>query len=366
MDLPNAPGRIELRRVRREPVQLNAVAVGVQPAALGLIELMSVPSVSSPDDRSSFTHLEKVRPVLPRTVRLSFAASVAVALLFVALPSMADPTKDQCVDANAKGQDLRRATKFSAAREQLRLCTAPSCPAIVRNDCTKRLDELESMQPSVIFYAKDGAGKDVSVVNVTIDGRLLATKLDGTLLQVDPGEHTFVFTVAGQEPVTQTLIVREGDADRRERVVIGPPQAPSPAESAAPTPLLTPPATAHDNKTQKLVGLVLGGVGVAGLIAGGVFGGLTIVETNKQTTDCASNTLNGCNNLAQANSDHSMAITDRTISIAGLAAGGALLVTGAILFLTGRQPSDSPAVAGMLLLPTVGPGSGGISLRGEF
>jgi hypothetical protein len=103
------------------------------------------------------------------------AASTVISMSFVAAlwpaPARADTTKAQCIEANTKGQDLRRDGKLSMARDQFRVCADPSCPTIVRVDCTKRLDELEGAQPTIIFDARDGSGHDLSAVAVTVDDR---------------------------------------------------------------------------------------------------------------------------------------------------------------------------------------------------
>jgi hypothetical protein len=308
--------------------------------------------------------------VSPGSRPFRFAASLGASLALAAAPASADMTKDQCLDANGKGQELRREHKLSEAREQLRACANPACPAMLRDDCTKRLDELERAQPSIVFDAKDGAGRDLSAVKVTVDGRPLAQKLDGTALQVDPGEHVFLFTAPDQPPVTQTFVLKEGDTERRERIVLAPlpvaaPAPQAPAESAPPS---TPPAggevSAHGMGTQKILGLVAGGAGVAGLAVGSIFGVMTLSEASQQGTDCASAT--SCARYSQAASDHSTGVTDRTISTVGFVAGGALLVGGAVLFFTAPHASEPSAAARMLLVPGVGPGGGGMLLRGEF
>jgi hypothetical protein len=301
-------------------------------------------------------------------------ASVAVALALSPLSARADMTKAQCIEANTKGQDLRREGKLLAARDQLRACANPSCPALVRDDCTKRLDDVERAQPAIVFDAKDGSGRDVSAVTVTMDARPLAEKLDGTPLQVDPGEHVFVFTMAGQALVTQTFVLKEGDKERRERVVIGqvvlapvaPPPEASPASSTPPS--SAPPGGVRSGGgvgTQKVLGLVVGGVGLAGIGVGSAFGVMTLSEVNQQKKACSTST---CTQplLSQAQSDHSTAMTDRTISTAAFVAGGALLVTGVVLFFTEAHASEQTGGTGTLVVPSVGPGSGGISWIGEF
>ena len=213
--------------------------------------------------------------------RLCLTAPLAALLAFAACPVLADMTKDQCIDANGKGQELRREGKLSEARDQLRACANAACPAMVRDDCTKRLDELERAQPTIAFEVKDASGADVSAVKVTVDGKLLAAKLDGTMLPVDIGEHLFAFEVPGKPPLTRALVLTEGEKGRREQVMLGAATTSTPASVAPPAPprgpasaAARPPATPISSATmvaspggamgtQKVLGLIAGGVGVA-------------------------------------------------------------------------------------------------------
>jgi hypothetical protein len=58
------------------------------------------------------------------------------------------------------------------------------CPILVRSDCTRRLDELDKVQPTIILVAKDAAGGDVAGVMVAIDGKP-GVRLEGAELPVD-------------------------------------------------------------------------------------------------------------------------------------------------------------------------------------
>jgi hypothetical protein len=284
---------------------------------------------------------------------------VAVAIGLATSPAVADPTKAQCATGNASGQDLRRDGKLAEARDQLRTCSDPKCPGAVRVDCAKRLDELETAQPTIVFDAKDGAGADLTVVKVSVDNRLVVEKLDGSAIQIDPGEHTFTFEVAGQAPVTQRIVVKEGEKGRHEKIVIGPPPPPPP-----PSPPPPPPPPDQGMGTQKLLGIVGGGAGVAGIAVGGVFGLLTMSAVSKQKSDCGSAT--SCPNYTQAASDHSTWTTDGTISTIAFIAGGALLAGGTVLFFTAHPGTEQPAATGLVVVPGVGPGGGGILLKGAF
>ena len=161
------------------------------------------------------------------------------------------------------------------------------------------------------------------------------------------------------------VLIKEGDKERRERIVIGPALVPAvtppPSESAPSSP---PGASSVGMSTQKLLGLVAGGVGVAGLALGTVFGVMTLSEASQQQTDCASAT--NCMHYPQAASDHSTGATDRTISTVGFIAGGLLLAGGAVLFFTAGHPSERAAATGLLVVPSVVPGGGEMLLKGDF
>jgi hypothetical protein len=323
------------------------------------------------------------------------ALAVAATIAFASAPAMADVTKEQCIDANGKAQDLRRSGKLAAAGEQLRVCAAPSCPAMVRDDCTKRLDELDRAQPTIVFDAKDGAGNDVGQVRVTMDGAVLAAKLDGAALAVDPGEHTFTFEAPGKPAVTKTFILKEAEKARRERIVLGgvaqaaasaPIGPPSPAAAAAaPSPARapvaaasTPPAAQAPSEPapssapagggggRKTLGLVLGGAGVVGVAVGSVFGLLASSSWNNAKNMCSAGSCPG-STRGQAQSDHDTAVTDGTVSTIAFVAGAALVAGGVVLFATAPSSGSGDASSARLVVaPDVGRDRGGLWLQGWF
>ncbi len=63
---------------------------------------------------------------------------------------------------------------------------------------------------------KSAAGVDVSSASVAVDGTVPPTPLDGTAISVDPGEHTFTFSVGGRPPVVLHLFLHEGERLQRE------------------------------------------------------------------------------------------------------------------------------------------------------
>ena len=327
-----------------------------------------------------------------RSPLLPVAAIAAFSVFGSSASARADVTltKDQCIDANGEGQELRREGKLSGAREKLLLCANQACPEIVRDDCNRRLDELERVQPTIAFEAKDASGADVTAVKVMVDGKPLADVLDGTALRVDVGRHVFTFEVIGSPPVTRTLVMTEGEKGRREVVKMGMASSKAPIQTSAAATTTSPPAEApptvrektaapastifSDSErtptsggvgTQKVLGLVTGGLGLAGLAIGGVFGLLTMAEKTNLQNDCPPTTCTGRGH-ASGVADYSNGMTDSTISTAGFIAGGALLVGGAVLFFTASPASEVPSAAAMRFAPSVGTDGAGMLMRGVF
>ena len=133
------------------------------------------------------------------------AAALVLASVGVSVDARAeDPTKEQCISANEDAQSLRAKNKLQAARAQLLVCVAKSCPTAIRDDCSERLNDIEIAVPTVVFTEK-GGDTDLSAVKVTMDGVVVATRLDGAALTVEPGEHAFEFTAEGYAPVIKTF-----------------------------------------------------------------------------------------------------------------------------------------------------------------
>jgi hypothetical protein len=300
-------------------------------------------------------------------VKLRAPAACVVAALIgaVSLPARADVAA--CVKANAHAQALFRDGKLAAARAELMTCGNPACPELVRDDCAQRLDEVERAQPTVLFDARDGDGHDLVAVRVTMDGQPLTDRLEGKVLRVDPGAHTFTFTVEGQPTVTQTFVLKEGERDRRERIVIGQPTAPTPAattpapsSSMSTTPAETP-STGLGSK--RIIGLGLAGAGVVGLGVGTAFGLMASSAWSSAKSACGGD-VGHCNNVSSATSYKNTTNTDGTISTVGFVAGGALLAVGGVLFLLGGHREAS--TTGVTVVPAIGQTQQGLLIHGTF
>jgi hypothetical protein len=309
--------------------------------------------------------------VRARAIR-GWAAALGLAVLAApAIAAAGGSDVAKCVDANTRAQALRRDGKLAAARAELLNCGNPSCPELVRDDCAQRLDEVERAQPTILFDARDGDGHDLVAVRVTVDGQPLAERLEGKALRVDPGQHTFTFTVEGQPTVTQAFVLREGEKERRERVIIGQPTVLAPPSPAvhAPTQATTPPPAETPSGglgTRRVLGLGLAGAGVVGLGVGAAFGLMASSAWSNAKNACSGDTSRCPNaNVADASSDKSTAVTDGTISTVGFVAGGVLLAAGGVLFILG-DPHEASGGASISVAPAIGPTQQGLWVHGTF
>ncbi len=287
-------------------------------------------------------------------------ALLLAALVLVGRAAAAgEPTKRECVDANSSAQDLRKDGKLRAAREKLVVCVSTSCPGPVREDCAQRLDELDKAMPTIVFEVKDNGGGDVSPVRVTMDGQPLTDKLGGTPMAVDPGGHRFLFEAGFLPSTEKTLVLREGDKNRHEQIVLG-----GVATVSASSQEASATKTATSGSSQKTLGLALGGAGIAGVVVGSVFGLVASSAWSSSQSECASPT--NCPNHAQAVLDHDSATSAGTLSTVGFLVGVALVGTGAVLFFTAPSKHDDGSAALLEIAPQVGSQNGGVTLRGRF
>ncbi len=191
-------------------------------------------------------------------------------------------------------------------------------------------------------------GGDVPGLAVRRDDQDVGKGAFGTPIPVDPGDHVIEATAPGYSVwSTHTVTNKEGQTFT---VAI-------PALVAKPGG-----EVATGSSPLRAAAFAVGGIGVGGLLVGGVFGGLAVSAANKVKTECANNI---CTSSQQ--SDLSSANTKALASTAGLAVGGAALATGVVLFVLSRSPAKSDdAPRSAVLVPSLGPQGGGLSVVGRF
>jgi hypothetical protein len=298
-------------------------------------------------------------------VRFLTASIVALAA-FLGAPGLARAQDiDQCINASEKAVALRKAGKLMEARASLSRCSASTCPEAISTSCQRRLADVIQAIPSIVFTAKDGNGHDLAAVALTVDGAAYSDHLDGTAMELDPGQHDFRFEVAGQAPVVQHFVLNESEHNRRERIIIG--GVPIIAGQAADArnegadAMASPGAGAGQtsgSSAQRTAALVVVGAGAVGLVAGVVFGALSVSAHSSYEKDCGSSIgapPGYCD--AQGVSGQSDAANKGTLATVFFVAGGVAAAAGGVWYFLAPNGSDGVQV---------GAGPGGISVKGEF
>ncbi|MBX3189393.1 MAG: hypothetical protein KF819_20385 [Labilithrix sp.] len=169
---------------------------------------------------------------------------------------------------------------------------------------------------------------------ILLDGKALATA-SGTRVPLDPGDHTLEATAPGKIAWRSPLKVEAGPSEQSVTV---------PALEDAAAPIVAPPA-ARDGSTERALGWVTIGVGVAALGAGTIFGVQTLNEKSTVDANCVGVRCNAIG--LKANDDAHRAAT---LSTVGFVLGTVALATGIVLLVTAPHAPNTA----LLLAPAGG------------
>jgi hypothetical protein len=262
----------------------------------------------------------------------------------------------QCISAAEQSQPLRDQGKLRAAREKLLICSQPDCPSFVRNDCTKWLADLDSALPKIVFGAVDSTGADLVDVRVWLDGKVVAERLDGSDMEVDPGAHTVRFEHAGSAPVEEQVVVRVGDRHRNVSATFASSATP------APTPQATPQHEDHVGKEggrSLVLPIALLGAGAASVGVASFFWLSGLSDHSTMASGCATN--HSCSQSAVNSAQSKLVIGD---VLGGVGIVAAAVGVGILVFGGPQQQASTSTGAAFYVQP--GPGGAAVGVLGRF
>ena len=227
-------------------------------------------------------------------------------------------------------------------------------------------DRAKALEPKLSQLVIDvPAAVRVPGLVVKRDGEVVREGQWGAQLAVDPGKHTFEASAPGKKTWTTTQDVQGAGTATTVHVEVladAPAEAPPPASPAGTGALPATPPAADTTSSSPLrtVGLVVGGVGVAGLAVGGIFGAMALSKNSSANSGHCGGSLGSANQCDSTGvSLRSDAVNFGNISTIAFIAGGVLAAGGATLFLL--APSGHVQAA-----PAVGTSGAGVLVRGEF
>ena len=314
----------------------------------------------------------------------AIGALCGVSVVLAAVPALA---KDAPKGANKKavctpaytayksGLEQEKAGHLAEARALYLQCAEVTACTGLAPTCQTRIDKISADMSTVVPVVTDESGAPKVDVQFKVDGRLMTSQLDGRGLPVDTGLHECTFSTDQGVIATQKILVIEGQRNRPLVVSLAKPAVTTPdaagtqgahpadatssepsaaqtnngsgeppaktASSAAPSGALEathdePAAPTRWGMPKSAFPYLLGGVGLAGLAAGGV---LTFWGNHDNTT-----LESQCRPSCPASSvDHI-----RTMYLAADVAwgvGGVALGISTLLFATSRTKEAIPTPA---------------------
>jgi hypothetical protein len=195
-------------------------------------------------------------------------------------------------------------------------------------------------------------------LELRLDGKPLSSAALGTALPLDPGHHKLEAVAPGKKPWQTEIESRAGAESRVEIPALAdesssgaPPPAPLRVEARPEAP------TSEQSFPLRTAGFVVGGVGIAGLAVGTIFGVLAFSKESQAHDVCPDA---GCATPEGVNL-HDSARTFATVSTIGFAAGALLTAGGLFLVLT--APKDPASASSQLRLRLA---ARGLDLTGSF
>jgi hypothetical protein len=238
---------------------------------------------------------------------------------------------------------------------------------MLRRDCTGWLEDARRQTPSIVVVARDTAGRDVVDAQVTVDGIVRQPQLDGSAIELDPGQHLVRVSLGesaraqlpGAEPQEQRILLAPGEKNRTINVTFfrspAPPSPSAPLPATPPPPALPPaPSPQHAHGHGLPAGsYVLGGLGVAAFAVFGTFGILGMTDANHLRATCVP--------ACQA-SDVDAVHTKLVVADVALGVGVVSLGLATWLGLNGLG-APSPSSWEVQVAPRVGGMAGGVRVR---
>jgi hypothetical protein len=197
-------------------------------------------------------------------------------------------------------------------------------------------------------------------LEVRKDGEVVGEGQFGAALPADAGQHTIEAAAPKHKPwSTVVRIETDGSSASVEIPALAdaPAEAPSGGQAAAP----------FEWTGQRIGGAAVAGAGVLTLAAGATLGGLAIGKYHASEAGCVSGHTNVC-----PSAEVSLRKTAGTLADAStgtLIAGGAVLVAGAVVFLTGGRGASAPKAGNLRWIeasPLAGGGTAGLLVRGGW
>lgn len=218
-----------------------------------------------------------------------------------------------------------------------------------------------ALQPrlSTLTIRTPKSDSSVQGLEVRRDGAVVLQAEFESAIPVDPGPHTLEARAPGKQGWSTTVQVEAAAPNMIVEIPGLADVASVTVRTAAPVVQSAPKPDAPAQKgakPQRSIAIVVGAVGVAGLGLGTVFGLMAKSSLQDAKDQCGPSYPSGC--MGESVDANSKANSQATVSTIAFIAGGAALVTGAVLFFTAKTGEKQGVALGF--------GPGAAFVRGSF
>jgi len=202
------------------------------------------------------------------------------------------------------------------------------------------------------------AAKAVDGLEVTRDGERVGPAQWGVPIPADAGEHRIAASAPGHDAWVSVVLVKGPGGRFTATVPVLAKLGTDAAAAAEQNPALSPieqaqPSSSDGLGTQRTFALVAGGVGLAGVVVGSIFGLKSKSDHDEAEKFCSGSQCRDARGVSAGEAAHSAG----NISTIAMIVGGVGLAAGVTLWFTAPKSSSSAALS-------VAPG--GVQLRGSF
>jgi hypothetical protein len=192
-------------------------------------------------------------------------------------------------------------------------------------------DEAKKLEPKLSKLVIDvSAVSSVSGLEIKRDGVTLGKPLWGGSIPTDPGTHRIAASAPDKKTWEGEVIVPRDGGSATIKIPVLETAPPPPRVETTPSP---PAADPTRGRTQRVIGIAVFGLGVAGAVVGSYFGLQVGSKNDESKRHCTNNFCDDTGYQLRKDALSAATISDVTFIVAGAA-----LVGGAVLYLTAPRP----------------------------
>ena len=155
------------------------------------------------------------------TLRGIGVAGSGLLLVLAGARAHGEPTRSQgsadaraCQVAYQSAREKEQSGRLVEASQLFAQCSDETCGVPLWHDCITRSTQLSTAVPSVVPVVFDESGAARVDVKVEMDGRVIASELNGRSIAIDPGTHQFSFSTPAGVFASEKLTIAKGERNR--------------------------------------------------------------------------------------------------------------------------------------------------------